>query len=299
MRTRMYVAALVLGLSFLLGCNGNQNDGLERFEQIKTEKSTGGGVHEHTDPTVAPKKADEPRKPDEVFKGAPHPSVVLTTRLWSQYYGANGSVYHTDPVLQSDVFVTFPNGVYIDLWHSAGLDDANLNSNFGDEVDYTLGWVGKVRDVNVNVGVSYFDLAAPRLLSGTKGDLIYMYGELSLDLDLGNGHTIKPFLKPEAYLSANATNEGFEGQVQVGVNHIWQVNESVSFQHRLAVLADPGFYGFDSGLMLFYSGGVAWKLSDSITLDLPVWKMGTPITSMSDSREFDGAIGVGLTIKLW
>ena len=75
-------------------------------------------------------------------------SVSFSSKLWPRYLGADGTIYHDEPVLQSDIFISLPKGFYFDIWHSVGLDDTDLSSNFGDEgPNFTLGWSGNWKNL--------------------------------------------------------------------------------------------------------------------------------------------------------
>jgi hypothetical protein len=62
--------------------------------------------------------------------------VVFTTAIKNAYIGLQGGEYHPDMVQQSDLTVSFSNGVFVSLW---GSTDFTSKRNYGKEADFILG----------------------------------------------------------------------------------------------------------------------------------------------------------------
>src|SRR4051812_47181458 len=105
-------------------------------------------------------------------QGPMEPSVIVGTSVTSKYLApGTGSTLSKDPAVQSDVFVAFPNGAYVDLWNSRSLRGSWDDGSFGNELDYGIGWKGKVAEgVSLNTMAAYFD--EPKALHLGKGDIL-------------------------------------------------------------------------------------------------------------------------------
>lgn len=99
--------------------------------------------------------------------------------IYSQYVGGTGGVPDHRPVIQGGCTKTFDNGVYVNGWVSQSLHNPGLEKTFGNEIDLVAGWSGKLGEKwSVDIHTAYYDLANPKLLSGTNGDLTDIGGTL-------------------------------------------------------------------------------------------------------------------------
>lgn len=221
-------------------------------------------------------------------------TLSLSTKIWSKYLFINGAIFYDEPVAQTDLLVGLPKGFYFDLWWSVGLDDTNLSSNFGDEVDYTLGWAGNIGNFDVNLGVSYFDLF--KLLdTGGDGDVLQPYIELGRTLKLGEKHELTPSLAFQWHQPFKSSMSS-GGYLIGGVRDQFQLNPRVSINSEVGLVYDTGAYNYDNGLVGFASLEASWQLTEKFAMQLPSIMVTEPI-STSDERTTQVAFGLGFSIN--
>lgn len=76
----------------------------------------------------------------------------LSTTIWNQYLGASGDVTRKAPVFQVDLYLQLPYGFYFEPWISTDFN-RNFSDDFGKEIDWSIGWAGKVKGFNFDTGV--------------------------------------------------------------------------------------------------------------------------------------------------
>ncbi len=219
------------------------------------------------------------------------PTITLSSYVANQYLGfETGNPLSSDPVIQSDIFVSFANGIYADLAVSRSLKGSWDDGSFGNEVDYAVGWKGQITEnLSLKVGITYFD--EPKALSLGRGDILH----------------------PVVYLTRSFTNfavtagyenftplpgSGFEG------GHLFSMGVSTSKNfcqekvgtHASALLVyDTGTIG--SGRGFFWRGnlGLDWHANKHLTVN--VFGMNWYVPMMSDKRSTDAMIWSGVSYK--
>lgn len=218
-------------------------------------------------------------------------SVTVSSKVWSEYVGAMGVVVHNKPVLQTDLCLSLPKGFYFDIWHSAGLDDDDLSSNFGDEIDLTGGWTGEIgKNFYLNVGLIYYDIYP--LLEGDQLDAFVPFIEAGRNFEVGS-HTIVPFGRLEVNLLTGDTNSGV--YLFAGVKHVWKLPADFSIRQKADLFYDSGGFGMIPGLLGRYEGELSWQVSGIISLEPISVRVRTPLDSIPD-RETEAAFGAGATL---
>ena len=115
----------------------------------------------------------------------------FSTSWSSKYVTPGGLVLHDKPVVQSDVSFTHQaTGLYAGFWHSAGLDDDDLQSNSGDEMDWYLGWSRKTDMVDFDVSLTYIDNVD---FFESRKDVLRPRAKLSKSFKLGDSHVLTPY----------------------------------------------------------------------------------------------------------
>ncbi len=221
-------------------------------------------------------------------------STTLTSKFRSQYVFSNGFVVHDEPVIQTDLFVTFEHGVFADLWTSVPTNLSEIGDNFGTEAMLTLGWKGRVGDYNLSFAVEYEDLHNTLSFEGT--DFQIFVGDVSRDFKATDDFTITPFLHLE-------TNFTFDGVVQgdtlprLGTRLSWHINDIVSVSSQIMAVYDPGILGGDAGWIGNAEAAFNWKIKDNLFLEAPYTRLIQPITAFSDAdgRNTEIVFGFGLS----
>lgn len=221
-------------------------------------------------------------------------SFKVSSKVYSRYLNAGaGNILHDKPVIQTDLFVSLPKGFYFDFWHSAGLDGTGLSSDSGDEIDYTVGWSGEVKNLNLDIGAYYFDCVD--IFKSPRGDFVEPYLEVNKSFDISKNQRLTPYVWFGFIYSAKEDEFGHGFYTRFGVKHAWQINPKLRFSQKANLFFDDGACGFDSGVLGEYRCDLSWQISKSTTLDLISVKAITPFTSLSDSRKTEIVYGAGIT----
>lgn len=221
------------------------------------------------------------------------PSGTVGFRLWSEYVLGNGIVAHEGAVSQNEVNLDLPYGFSFGAWHSFGLNGRGFSSDGGDEVDWTLSWAGIVHGFGVELGVTYLDLVD--IFHGGGSDFVQPYAEVGREFKISDTHAITPCIRLEVLIPAGSTEGGT--LLKPCVKHAWQISPLLTLNNKLYLVRDDGVAGLGSGYLGQYQGGLAWNVSEKVTLEFPSVKASLPFSSFSDHREKSLAVGAGLVYR--
>lgn len=79
--------------------------------------------------------------------------VTLTTAVRPIYLGAQGSIFADKPVSQTDIFLSWKNGFFADVWVSTGAD---TKPEFDKELDFIVGYAGARGWLKYSTDFEYF-----------------------------------------------------------------------------------------------------------------------------------------------
>lgn len=203
------------------------------------------------------------------------PSITVGSYVADKYLAfGTGSVLSEDPVIQTDVFVLFKNGVYVDLWNSRSLKGSWDDGSFGNEVDYGLGWKGSVgKGLSLNIGATYFD--EPRAFTLGAGDILYTRAFLTKECKL-----LSVTLGYENYVAMPGS--GFKGGnlVSIGASKSWSSREGkLGMRASVVGVYDTGTIGTDDGFILRGGVGIDWRASKRLTFNLIGVSWFVPVTA--------------------
>jgi len=220
-------------------------------------------------------------------------SVSVSSKVWSKYLGGTGRVALNKPVIQTDIFVSLPKGFYFDVWNSTGLDDSNLSSNFGDEIDWTVGWSGNVIEKTyLDVGLAYYDCY--ELFRSKEYDAFAPYIEVGRPIEL-DSHTLTPFGRVEWNLPVDSlVNSGTYSYA--GIKHGWKISKNFLLKQKVDFLYDSGSFGVNSGWIGRYQGELSWQVFRVLSIEPISLKARTPITSMPGHKT-ETSVGAGATLS--
>jgi hypothetical protein len=121
---------------------------------------------------------------------------------YSQYVGGlSGMVFYDDSVIQPSLTLLHdPSGVYANLWGSYSPKDG-FDSDYGDEVDYTLGVNRDISSVNLDVYYAYYNCY--KLNKNSDGD-VHAVGTI---LTFPEVWTLTPYLEAEYNWVVGASDE--------------------------------------------------------------------------------------------
>ena len=169
----------------------------------------------------------------------------VSSNLKSEYMGFNGAIFHEQPVLQTDLSLSWPSGVYTGIWHSVGFDDKSLSSNFGDEVDIYVGWARSWRSLNVNTGTIFVDVYPVTTMPG--GDVLFSYLEANTAFN-----SLSPFVRIDHSLPLVGQKPVRGTFTSAGLRHQWAINQNTSIKQEIKTMHDTGTFGFDAGWLSQY-----------------------------------------------
>lgn len=218
-------------------------------------------------------------------------SFTLSTKVWSKYLGSSGAVVHDKPALQTDLFVALPKSFYFDIWHSMGLDGTSLSSDLGDEIDYTLGWNGKVKTFSLDAGISYFDIID---LFHSNSDAIQPYAEINRSFNFSKNHSFSPYARVETLFPFNNPGKGL--YAYSGIKYAWRLTPAITINQNAGLIYDSGVFGLENGFAGRHNLSFIWSPSKSINFELLNTKITIPISSFSD-RKNEIAFGAGLMLN--
>lgn len=223
---------------------------------------------------------------DEGFKNF---SITGNIRVKSQYVFRNGIVASDKPVAQGNITLGWQNGIYVDLWSSVKLQ-LGPNTKFGNEVNSTVGWFGKVGNgLKIDTGIAYFDLFPVPNLNGD--DIVDFYGEVmpEKNWELGSGGNLTPFAKLEILWTPNGVVKA-KSVPRVGLYHNlregkWALNQKFDIAHY------PSIRGRDTGVIVGYEVGINYAVNKNIAVG-PTVKLSKPIGF--NDRASQNIFGFGL-----
>lgn len=78
---------------------------------------------------------------------------VVTSKLKPIYLGAQGGEFHSDPIIENNVFAPIGKGLYTNFWFSSGFD---TKKNFGKELDLAIGYGGALGKIAYTTEFQYY-----------------------------------------------------------------------------------------------------------------------------------------------
>lgn len=116
--------------------------------------------------------------------------------MWSGYLIKPGKLVSDKAVLWQNLNLGLPGGFYGNFWQSIGLDDGNIDSNFADEIQYTAGWAGGLKnvtgvDLKINMGIDYSDFVK---FFNSGGDMLRGFIDLRKTFALAEKHSLNVML---------------------------------------------------------------------------------------------------------
>lgn len=211
--------------------------------------------------------------------------ITVTSKVKSSYLGLNGGVFYDEPVVQPDVYIEWPNGVYADLWASTAF---NGDRAFDKEIDLTLGFNGTVSHVDFTVEANYFILIVP--------DIFNVNLEARKAFSMSGGISVIPFLRIEGYVPVVSDGPRRGLMAVAGVRIPIQIVSLVSSSFKAQIRRDTGCFGGDPAVLA--QGSLDFDVRMSEVLHLLVGVMySDPITSVStaDGRKASVAYSGGFS----
>jgi len=221
--------------------------------------------------------------------------ISFSSKVLNRYVGDTGVVSYDRPVSQNDLTITHnPSGVYLDIWQSISLTHSGRSTNYGNEIEYLIGWSGEIIGIGADAGIGYFDLIT--LFNMPEGDVIQPYIEFNKKITAAGQHTLTPYVRAEYGIPAKGNAKELKGlYVHTGLKHGWQITDDISVSQKAALIFDGGAYGADRAWVGAYEVSPSYRVREWLSLDLSGKVVG-PFTSVTDGRttQFIGSAGFSL-----
>lgn len=232
------------------------------------------------------------QNPAHAEAGSWTPSWTFSVDMLSKYVGGpNNILLYDKPVNQNNIRAQWKSGFYVNVWNSQILGTESPVGNAGNEIDYAVGYAGKLGSFGFDISLSYFDLSAPKLFE-FRGDIVQIGLELNREFTFDE-HTFTPYLRVEpSWVTAHAAP--FGAYFHAGVGHRWKVNDFLSIADSARVVYDAGVYGMTEGYNARFDFSPVWKLTPELDLRLPYARYFVPLSHYGDGRKNELVLGVGL-----
>ena len=218
------------------------------------------------------------------------PTVSVSSYVANRYLGfGTGSVFSKDPVAQSDVLVSFSDGVYVDLWDSRSLKGKWNSGSLGDEINYGIGWKGFLAPgLSLNASTMYFDM--PKVFSFGTGDFIYSRAFLTKDLKL-----LSIVAGYENYITRSKNGPLSRNLWSFGVSKRLSFN-SFSLRTSALMINDGGTAGTDHGFFMRGRIGLDRNMNEHSVLNIIGINWYKPLT-IHDKRKPNAMVYTGITFN--
>ncbi|MDP3710496.1 MAG: hypothetical protein Q8R29_02095 [bacterium] len=220
--------------------------------------------------------------------------TVVTSKVLSNYLFEAGNLWHKTSVVQTDMKTSLSRGFYFYLWHSVGLNDKNLNSDFGDELDYTLGWEGSIKNYSFGTGLIYMDYY--KIRAQPRGDILQLYFEIKRKFQIAKKFSLTPFCRVERISAAKGTSPKRQSHTHLGTENFLE-HKKLAITQRIEFLLDRGAYGFQKSVIGKHQLALSYKLLGNLNLD-PSLISSVPFGSLRDGRGKETQYGIGLSLKI-
>jgi hypothetical protein len=109
------------------------------------------------------------------------PTISVCSGLATSYTNDSNMVYYVSPVFQTDLLISFKNGLFTELWNSVPSHE-DYDQNFGTEQDVGFGWKGPLSAIGLNrtvldAGTAYCN--KPKTMVFGWGDMVNIHVDLS------------------------------------------------------------------------------------------------------------------------
>jgi len=218
----------------------------------------------------------------------------------SRYISVYGERIYKNPIIQSQVLAIMKPknfvGVFAGVTHITNLEA--MNSNSGDELDYTLGLAAEVKKVQILLFATYFDVVP--LGKFPDYDQVWFCLELSREFKLTSHQTIKPAVRLEIPWGIKGYETGPTGvRVYPSAEHDWRFFKNMSLRQRIGLCLDDGALYLSPATFLDYEVGLNPGLTDWLEVKLVSFRVIAPITSVSmyDPRQTEKIFSFGVALK--
>lgn len=207
----------------------------------------------------------------------------------------DGALVFDGLVIQGNVTFSSESGLFIDVWYSQ--DTENSQASWGDEVDYTIGWNGKLSEnISLSVSLSYFD---NHLLGQVPfNDLIKSGFKVSWEnISSSSRFELTPFVAYSNFFVPDKETTFDGGNVySIGVDSQIHVNEKISLASSTSFVWNDGAFKTSPGPMFKHTSSLNYKKDEKITWHIIETSFYVPFAGRH-SVEQQTVLGTGFSWK--
>ncbi len=213
------------------------------------------------------------------------------TIIRSKYVGPDGLQFYGDPVSQSNITLNHKSGFYFDLWYSTGFN-SQFSNDWDDEIDYTIGWNGKISQFSLNSSLSYFDNF--KNFSFTYNDVIKGNIHLGYPKQINSWIKVTPYVDYSTFMIPNKNTPFVGGNFySIGLDNEIIITDKIKATPLIQVTWDDGAFGVKAGHLLKLSSNLNWTISKHF-----VWNLiEATFYSPSNKREMKNELVLGTGIS--
>jgi len=222
---------------------------------------------------------------------------------WQEKYLGAGipENFHDDPMIWDCLRLNLPKDFFLETWHSYGLDDNDFSSNYGDEVDLTIGWNKTVGNYMFLFSVGYWNLHP--LENWNDKDVLAPIFSVSRNFAIAENHSLSAGVQ---FDFIGAINDFDNGAIAIlpSITHRWEKvfqSDLISFSHTLGLMWMTGGEKMAiteaDDLTVKYSAGTDWNISKNFFITAPGIIIMAPLTNDSGTRSFVTSFNFSVNFK--
>ena len=202
------------------------------------------------------------------FDGFKPVFASVTESYRSKYVSGAGVIFYDHASLQTDIFVKTKSGIYADIWFTMPSNVENIGSDYGTELDLTLGYGWTWDKYNFSLSLSYYDIN--RALTFDGNDIFSVIGKVSRDFKVTPELTLSPFLRADTNFKVNGKVSG-DTLPRIGIGYAYQATSYLTLCGSVYGIYDPGCGG-KAGPAFSADISLNWKLDDHWKIELPYFR---------------------------
>jgi len=214
------------------------------------------------------------------------PSIYGYGAVKSSYVLGNALEMSDKPVIQGGVTFSWKSGLYLDIWGSRPFKK-QYSTDFGNEIDLTLGWKGPLLGFRADAGVAHYNLYPVSRLEGN--DIWGAY----IELTPSEPSIFYSFVRLET-IHSTSRNVSFAKQIDVGVRYHMPLR-NMKLHHEARASFRESFPGVGGGTIFSYKASLEVPISKEFTVS-PFYERRQPL-HLDGGRVPHNIVGIGFGVS--
>lgn len=225
----------------------------------------------------------------------------FNSKWLTKYVSPFDNLVHNKPVVQSEVTAwmklgSAPGKFYADVWHSTSLNGA-MNSDRGDELDYTIGWKGNLwKGISLNLWATYFDFVPIGTIPENR-DQVRFFAEFDRKFEVTQTQSLTPFVRFEVPWGIKDYKDSSGLRVYPGLKYVWEFFPGWSVCQKANLLFDDGAVGLKPGIFGDYRVGLSWQTTKWLAIEPFSFRVVGPFQNSGDDRKTQTIFSAGFSAK--